>query len=165
MVTMGWEQLVAGVGAGTAVGSSEAGTLLGPDTVRRLACDAGVIPVVLGGSSEVLDVGRTMRLVPPGLVKALWLRDRHCTFPGCAMPAQWCDAHHVVHWLDGGATSMANSALVCTRHHTVVHRDRLTASVTAAGVAWDRVPGSYDRHLTQCRPPGWRAHDNAEPAA
>lgn len=81
---------------GTTVGSVDAGSLLSPETLRRLACDAGVVPTVLGSRGEVLDLGREVRLFTPGQQKVLWLRDRHCTIPGCSMPAQWCDAHENV---------------------------------------------------------------------
>ena len=159
VVTMGLAELTERLSAGVAVGSSESGTVIAPETVRRLACDAQVIPVVLGGPSEVLDWGRTARLFTPGQVKALWLRDQSCTFPGCGIPAHWCDAHHVTHWVDGGRSDLSNAALLCGRHHTVAHRDRLTAAVTAAGVAWDTAHGSYDRALNATAQPRGRPPD------
>jgi hypothetical protein len=134
---------------GTLVGGVDGGVVLGPETVRKLACDGAVVPVVLGGEGEVLHLGRTRRLFTSAQVRALWLRDRHCTFPGCTVPATWCDAHHVRHWVDGGLTDLGNGALLCGRHHTLVHRDRLTATLTPTGVEWDRLAGSYDR-----APPG-----------
>jgi hypothetical protein len=143
MLTMGVDDLVGRVGAGTVLGSRAAGTLIGPDTVRKLACDAGIIPVVLGGHGEILDLGREQRLFSKGQVRALWLRDGHCTFPACDAPAAWCDAHHLVHWIDGGLTDLSNAALLCGRHHTIVHRDRLAGTVTDHGVVWDQRPGSY----------------------
>jgi hypothetical protein len=143
MLTMDFEQLAAGVGAATALGSRAQGALIGPDTVRTLACHAGIIPVVLGGSSEILDQGREQRLFTPAQVRALWLRDGHCTFEGCMVPAAWCDGHHLVHWIDGGLTDLTNGALLCPRHHTIVHRDRLAGTVTADGVVWDVRPHSY----------------------
>ena len=79
------------------------GTELSPGAVRRLACDADVIPVVLGTRSEVLDVGRAHRLVTPALWRALVCRDRHCAFPGCTRPPVMGHAHHIPHWADGGA--------------------------------------------------------------
>jgi hypothetical protein len=103
--------------AGTVTGSADAGTLLAPETVRRIACDAALIPAVLGTGGEVLDWGRERRLFTPAQVKRLWLRDGGCTYPGCATPAQWCDAHHLTHWADGGPTSLENAALLCGRHH------------------------------------------------
>ena len=75
---------------------------LPPDVIRRLACDAEVIPAVYGTRSEVLDVGRTHRLVTPALWTALVIRDRHCTFPTCTRPPVMCHAHHLTHWTDGG---------------------------------------------------------------
>ena len=119
--------------------------MLGPETVRKLACDGAVVPAVLGADGEVLHLGRRRRLFTSAQVRALWLRDRHCTFPGCTIPATWADAHHLRHWVDGGPTDLTNAALLCGRHHTIVHRDRLTATLTPAGVEWDRTPGSYDR--------------------
>ncbi len=110
--------------------------VLSPAAVRRLACEATIIPTVLGARSEVLDLGRTERFFSRWQRRAMVLRDGCCTFPGCTVPPQWCDAHHVVHWCDGGATDLANGALLCGRHHTVVHARNLTASVTATGVTW-----------------------------
>jgi hypothetical protein len=112
------------------------GTLLSPQTVRKLACDASIIPMVLGSQSQPLDVGRTKRLVTPALLAALWARDKACTYPGCGRPPQWTDAHHVKHWIEGGPTALLNLALLCAHHHTVVHQHDLTASVTALDVIW-----------------------------
>jgi hypothetical protein len=131
-VTMDLDGLKNGCGAGTTLG----GQLLGPETIRRIACDAMIIPVVLGGDSEVLDVGRAKRLFTPGLLRALWLRDKGCTIPGCSAPPQWADAHHLVHWIDGGVTSLLNGALLCGRHHTIVHQRGWTATATASEVTW-----------------------------
>src|SRR5687768_18494245 len=77
-----------------------------PETARRIACDASLMRVVLAGRSEPLDVGRRTSVVPPSMRRAVIVRDRHCRFPGCGRPHTWCDAHHVVHWADGGATAL-----------------------------------------------------------
>jgi hypothetical protein len=92
-----------------------------PGQARRLACDAAVVPVVLGGDSEPLDIGRLTRVVPVGMRRALGLRDGGCRFPGCDRPTTWCDAHHLQPWADGGATSLDNLILLCAHHHTLVH--------------------------------------------
>lgn len=144
-LTMDLQDLQNGQGAGRTLGPADDATLLGPETVRKRACDGGVIPMILGVDKEILDVGQLVRTVPPEIIRALWRRDRQCTFPGCGTPAHWCDAHHIVHWVDGGPTSLDNTALLCARHHTIVHRDRLLARVTVLGVRWDVAPGSYDR--------------------
>jgi uncharacterized protein DUF222 len=93
-----------------------------PEMVRRLACDASIVRVVMAGSSEPLDVGRKTAVVPPALRRAVIVRDRHCRFPGCDRPHTWCDAHHVLHWADGGPTAVANLLLLCRRHHRMVHQ-------------------------------------------
>ncbi|UIJ34241.1 HNH endonuclease signature motif containing protein [Allobranchiibius sp. GilTou73] len=123
------------------IGRSINGDLLDAGTLRRLACDADLIPAVLGGESEPLDVGRTKRLFTGGLRTAIIHRDDGCTFPDCDRPPDWCDAHHVRPWWAGGQTTLSNAALLCARHHTIVHRDLLTATVTTTGVTWDLTPG------------------------
>jgi hypothetical protein len=90
--------------------------------VRQLACDASVMRVVMAGRSEPLDVGRRTSVVPPAVRRAVIVRDRGCRFPGCDRPQAWCDAHHVVHWADGGRTALQNLVLLCRRHHGMVHR-------------------------------------------
>jgi hypothetical protein len=117
-------------------GRTHSGAVLSPATVRRLACDASIIPMVLGSQGQPLDLGRTRRLVTPALLAALWARDRGCTFPGCGRPPQWCDAHHVRHWADGGHTALTNLTLLCAHHHTWVHQHDLTATITTTDVTW-----------------------------
>lgn len=127
--------LTAGVGG---VGTTLTGQQLDAGTVRRLACDAEVIPAVLGADSELLDVGREQRLFEGGVRTSVVVRDRRCTFPHCGRPAPWCRVHHVRHWLDGGRTRLLNGALLCEAHHVVVHQLGLTATVTASKVTWHR---------------------------
>lgn len=117
-------------------GQAQTGQVLSAATLRRMACDAEVIPAVLGTVAAPLDVGRSHRLVPPSIRHAAWMRDGGCTYPGCTIPPAWTDAHHVTHWADGGSTSLDNTALLCGRHHTVVHQQALTATVTDHGVTW-----------------------------
>ena len=88
----------------------------------RLRLAAALLPPVLGGApSQPLDVGRTTRVVQPAQRVALAVRDGGCVFPGCDRPLFWCDAHHLIHWLDGGPTDLANLALLCRAHHRAVH--------------------------------------------
>jgi len=133
VVTIGYDQPLGAVrGAGTTL----AGQVLSPHSVRKLACDASIIPMVLGSQGQPLDVGRTKRLVTPALLAALWARDKGCTYPGCGRPPQWADAHHVTHWADGGTTSLLNLALLCGYHHAWVHQRDLTATITAHNATW-----------------------------
>jgi len=84
------------------------GSVLDAATVQRLFCDAGVHRVFVAGRSSILDYGTTTRTVPANLYNALVLRDRHCRFPGCDRPPDWCEAHHVRWAMHGGTTSLDN---------------------------------------------------------
>ena len=95
------------------------GTELTPGQLRRWACDAGIIPIVLGGDSAPLDVGREQRLVTPDIRHALHARDKGCVFPGCNRAPADCDAHHIVPWQQGGPTALRNLVLLCSQHHNL----------------------------------------------
>jgi len=97
------------------------GAPIGPETARRLACDATIIPMVLGAHSEILDVGRTKRLVTPAQRRALTVRDGGCRWPGCDRSPEWTDAHHLLAWIFGGPTELWNLLLLCRHHHVNVH--------------------------------------------
>ena len=99
------------------------GGVISAAKARQVACDADLRRYLIDLDGELLDLGRTQRLVTPGLRKAVELRDETCVFAGCGAPAYWCEVHHVVHWLFGGETSLENSALLCERHHTKIHYD------------------------------------------
>jgi hypothetical protein len=100
------------------------GVAVDPESLRRLTCDAAIIPMVLGSESEVLDVGRKTRTIPAAVRRALEHRDGGCTWRGCTAPASWTDAHHIVHWADGGETALYNLVLLCRRHHTATHEGK-----------------------------------------
>ncbi|MER7586018.1 DUF222 domain-containing protein [Micromonospora sp. NPDC127501] len=114
-------------------GALDTGLSLTPDTVRRLACDATILPAVLDGSGHVLDVGRQRRLITGPLRRALVLRDRGCAFPGCDRPPRWCHAHHIHHWTDGGPTSLNNAVLLCGHHHRHLHHSDWTVHLGRDG--------------------------------
>jgi hypothetical protein len=129
VVTMTLEQLRDGLGAaglttGEAISAAEA---------RRLACRAGIIPAVLGGASQVLDLGRRRRLHSRAQRIALDLQSRGCTAEGCDRPAGWCEAHHEVPWSEGGGTSVRQGRLLCPRHHHLAHDTRYEATHLADG--------------------------------
>ncbi|SDS00902.1 protein of unknown function [Actinopolymorpha singaporensis] len=91
-------------------------------TVRRLACEADLIPVVLGGDGQVLDLGRSDRFFKEHQRRALAIRDgHHCNFPGCQIPEPRCVTHHMTAWDHGGPTDLANGVLLCRHHHTTIH--------------------------------------------
>ncbi len=118
------------------------GAVLSAETLRRLACDSSLNRVLFEGESQPLDVGRTTRVIPAGLRRAVAARDRHCVFPGCDRPERWCDAHHIQHWADGGSTAVDNLALLCRHHHTVVHEGGFGMSGRASEMAFTRPDGS-----------------------
>jgi hypothetical protein len=108
---------------------------LNPSEVRRLACTGAIIPAVLGGKGEVLDLGRSRRLFSPAQRKALAIRYPTCVVDGCDIPADWCEAHHLDPWSKGGATDLADGVLACPRHHHVFHDDRSVISWSPTGVS------------------------------
>jgi hypothetical protein len=93
------------------------------EVARMISCDASVRRIVLGAASEPLDVGRATPVVRASIRRAVVIRDRGCTFPGCDRPPSWTDAHHVRHWADGGETRVSNLVLLCRPHHRLVHHD------------------------------------------
>jgi uncharacterized protein DUF222/HNH endonuclease len=109
----------------------EDGTRVTAETARRLACDAGRVTLHHAADGSVLDVGRKTRTVPPSLRRALESRDRGCRFPGCGL--RFTDAHHIVHWGDGGETRLDNLVLLCRRHHRRVHEGGVRVCSDAMG--------------------------------
>ncbi|MCU1613499.1 MAG: endonuclease, partial [Frankiales bacterium] len=106
---------------GPGAATTTMGSAISTARAHMLACDGDVTRIVLGPDLVPLDLGRTQRIAPPSLRRAVVLRDTTCVFTGCQAPAWWCEVHHVLHWGDGGETSLENSALLCERHHTKVH--------------------------------------------
>ena len=98
-------------------------TPISPAAARRLACDAGILPMILGSDGQPLDVGRAQRFFTKAQRHAIATRDRHCVHPGCDRPPTWCDYHHIKHWADGGTTDITNGVLLCTFHHALYDRD------------------------------------------
>jgi hypothetical protein len=112
-------------------------------TVRKIACDADIIPVLLGSEGRVLDIGRTTRIFPPHIRKAITARDQGCAFPGCTIPAPWCEAHHITYWSHGGPTGTDNGTLLCSHHHHLIHKENWTIQVKT-GVPWFIPPPHID---------------------
>ncbi|MDP5225771.1 MULTISPECIES: HNH endonuclease signature motif containing protein [Arthrobacter] len=112
-------------------------------TIRKIACDADLIPVVLGGEGQVLDIGRASRVFPPHVRKALVARDQGCAFPGCTLPAPWCEAHHVDYWSRGGSTGAGNGVLLCSHHHHLMHQEEWELRM-CSGIPWFIPPPHLD---------------------
>jgi len=118
MVTLDLDALISGLG----VADTSTGDRITAEQARRLACQARIIPVVLGRKGEVLDLGRSSRLFSPAQRKAMNLRDKECTTVGCSIPAAFCEAHHFKRpWAKGGKTDLADGKLLCPFHHHRAH--------------------------------------------
>ncbi|HLN76215.1 MAG TPA: DUF222 domain-containing protein, partial [Nocardioidaceae bacterium] len=117
-VTMRLDQLLTGLGTVTL----DTGTIASAGQIRRLACQAGIIPVVLDGKSRPLDVGREQRFHTEAQREAMEVRDGGCVVDGCGRPALECEAHHGISWDDGGDTNVDDGFLVCPHHHHLLHR-------------------------------------------
>ncbi len=107
------------------------GSHVSAETSRRLACDSARVVMLHAPDGHVLDVGRRTRAISPALRRALEHRDGGCRFPSCGR--RFCDAHHVEPWADGGATSLANTVLLCRRHHRAVHEEGFSMELTSDG--------------------------------
>ena len=121
-----------------------------PSVIRKIACDADIIPVLLGSDSRVLDIGRTTRVFPPHIRKAIIARDQGCAFPDCTIPAPWCEAHHITYWSNGGTTGTDNGTLLCSHHHHVIHKEHWTITMET-GVPWFKPPPHIDPRQTPRR--------------
>ena len=127
VVTMTLEQLL----AGQATALLDDGSRMSAGQARRLACEAAIIPVVLGTRSQPLDLGRTARLFTKAQRIALGLRDGGCMAKGCETSASACHAHHDEPWSRRGLTDLANGRLLCPRHHRLAHDSRYAMTVHA----------------------------------
>jgi HNH endonuclease len=114
-----------------------------PATVRKIACDADIIPVLLGSEGRILDIGRSSRIFPPHIRKAITARDQGCAFPQCTFPAPWCEAHHISYWSHGGTTSTENGTLLCPHHHHLIHKEEWSIQVQG-GIPWFIPPAHVD---------------------
>ena len=137
VVTLSYDKLLKQCVDAGLVGRGEP---LAPSAARQLLCDADLLPSVLGGQSEVLDVGRAQRLVTPAIRAALEVRDGGCVFPGCDKPPEASHAHHIIPWWAGGPTALSNLALLCPHHHGIVEpghdptADRWKVRIPADGI-------------------------------
>ena len=118
---------------------------------RRLACNASLLPMVLGGDSVLVDQGRSRRLFDRHQRVALTVRDRGCIWPGCDRPPAWTEAHHIVAWSSGGATDLANGCLLCSFHHHLLHKGEWAIRMAADGIPEVLPPPRIDPRRTPIR--------------
>ena len=148
------------------------GTRVSAETLRRVACDGGVVVAVSETQGQILDIGRRTRAIPAAIRRAMLLRDRHCRFPGCANRA-FLHGHHVQHWMHGGRTSLDNLLTLCSFHHRQVHEGGFELRLTNSGdvEAWApsgnclaAVPAVQpEPGVFEWTDGGWDAHDGGRP--
>ncbi len=131
IVTIDLDDLESATGTGLLdFGDGTLAGIIAAEDARRLACDARRSWIRLDADGLPLDVGRDHYVVPRHIRRALHQRDHGCAFPGCTVPPQWTDAHHVVHWADHGVTALHNLVLLCGHHHRMLHRSEWSVTVT-----------------------------------
>ncbi|WP_285028299.1 HNH endonuclease signature motif containing protein [Plantibacter sp. ME-Dv--P-122b] len=146
------DTLQTGLGTATIDGIDEP---IGPGALRRLAADANLIPMILNGPSQVLDLGTSTRLFTRAQKLALAERDGGCAWTGCTHPPSFTEAHHIRWWSQGGPTNLDNGVLLCPFHHHRIHDDHWTITIQN-GIPWFIPPSHIDRHRTPIR--GGRIH-------
>ena len=134
VVSIPWLELRDGLSAGQLSTATVNGAPITPAIARRIACDAGIIPAVLGGPSEILDLGRSQRSFSRAQRRAAALRDKGCVFPQCQAGLERCQLHHLNFWEFGGQTNLHDSAYLCTFHHWLVHHTNWIISRNAQGL-------------------------------
>jgi hypothetical protein len=118
------------------------------DTVERIACSNGIIPIRFDSSGQVIDVGREQRLFTRRQRIGLAARDGGCRWPDCPRPPGWTEAHHVDHWKrDHGNTTIDNGILLCRHHHLLLHDNRWEITHHGADY-WLTPPPEIDQHQT-----------------
>ena len=128
-----------GDGSGASV---DRGGVITSTALRKLTCDPRLQTVVSDGERGVIGIGRASRVVPAWLLRQLRQRDGGCTFPGCGSK-RYVHAHHIKHWIEGGATDLDNLVLVCGFHHKLVHEHGWRVSLSPAQIAVWRRPGGH----------------------
>jgi hypothetical protein len=141
VVHVGLESLTAGL-TDRGIATTQHGVSLPIETIRRLACDAEIIPVVLGGEGVPLDVGRSKRLATVHQRRALRAVHETCAVPECAVAFKHCEPHHIDYWENGGVTSLDNLVPLCSRHHHAAHEGgwKLRLDPTTRELLIDRGP-------------------------
>ncbi len=117
VITLDHDKLAAQVGAA----GLDTGDQISASQTRRLACNAGLLPAVLDGTSQVLDLGRTQRFFTEAQRTALATRHTTCAAEGCDRPYAWCELHHRQPWSHGGTTNLRDAIPLCGYHHRQIH--------------------------------------------
>ena len=147
VVTIDATTLATGIGEATL----DTGSLVSAAEARGLACNAGLLPVVLDGESKILDLGMSQRLFDRYQRLALAVRDKGCIWPGCDRPPAWCEAHHIKAWHLGGPTDLSNGCLLCGFHHRLLHKGEWHIVMAPDGIPELIPPERIDPHRRPIR--------------
>lgn len=115
-------------------GLTQRGQRLTPTELRQNLCACKAIPIVMNGKSQILDLGRAERYFPDYMRQVILARDGGCIVPGCTVPHEHCEIHHLDPWENGGATRLEDGMPACSNHHHAVHAGLLTAVRNADGL-------------------------------
>ncbi|MFN3256755.1 MAG: DUF222 domain-containing protein [Ilumatobacter sp.] len=132
IATIAYDDLLEGTKGGVLDTDLDA-TVVGAETIRRMACDCHIHRYITNPLGTVIDYGRRRRVVPDTLFDTLIVRDHGCRWQGCGIPAGSCDAHHAIHWLDGGTTKPDNLVLLCWFHHHLLHEQHWSIEPLGGG--------------------------------
>lgn len=127
------------------IATTQHGVDLPIETIRRLACEAEIVPIVMNGESVPLDVGRSKRLATVHQRRALGAMYDSCAIDGCEVAFKHCEPHHIDYWENGGSTDLGNLVPLCSRHHHAAHEG-----------GWRLRLDPRTRHLSVDRPPPGR---------
>ena len=141
IITVALEDLVQRLGYGT----TSDGALIPAREVLKLAHEADIVPAVMSRGGAVLELGRTRRIASNAQTHALIARDHGCSFPGCGRPPEWAERHHIVEWVDGGNTDLANLTLLCRYHHHHFASRGWSCRINEQGLPEWRPPRWVDR--------------------
>lgn len=155
VVTIDAATLATGIGEATL----DTGGVISASEARRLACNAGLLPVVLDGPSKILDLAMSQRLFDRYQRIALATRDKGCIWPGCDRPPAWCEAHHIKAWHLGGPTDISNGCLLCSWHHRLLDKGEWHIVMAADGIPELIPPPRIDPHRRPIR------HERLKPRA
>ncbi|MBK8757006.1 MAG: DUF222 domain-containing protein [Actinomycetales bacterium] len=124
--------------------STDTGTLISASAARRIACQAGILPAVLGGPGQVLDLGRHHRFFSDPQRTALALIYDTCAADGCDRPFAWSELHHQQPWSKGGLTDLDLAIPLCGYHHRLIHHPHHRHHTTTDNPDGHDNPGALD---------------------
>ncbi len=151
-------QLTTLLGLAEKAGITQHGLAVSPGDLRRELCNAGVIPIIFNGESQILDVGREQRFVPDYMRQAVLARDGGCVVPGCTVPPEHLEMCHIDGWADGGTTSIENSAPGCANHHHAFHTGQYKLVRNDHGLPAVILPKYVDPEQKPRRNTQWQQH-------